>query len=72
MTRSLDPEDWEQFRAAGHRAVDDMVDWWAGVGERSVWRPVPEAVKAALATPLPRRGADLEEVYARFRALILP
>jgi glutamate/tyrosine decarboxylase-like PLP-dependent enzyme len=72
MTSSLDPENWDSFRAACHRAVDDMVDWWAGAAERSVWRPVPESVKTALAAPLPRQGAELEEVYARFAELVLP
>jgi aromatic-L-amino-acid/L-tryptophan decarboxylase len=72
MTGTLDPEDWDSFRATCHRAVDDMVDWWAGVGERPVWRPVPDGVKAALATPLPREGVELAEVYARFAELVLP
>ena len=72
MSGALDPDDWEAFRALCHRSVDDMVDWWRGVGERPVWQPVPEAVKAALAGPLPREGTAIEEVYRRFGELVLP
>ena len=72
MSGALDPDDWEAFRALCHRSVDDMVDWWRGVGERPVWQPVPEAVKAALVGPLPREGAAIEEVYRRFGELVLP
>ena len=72
MSGSLDPEDWDEFRALCHAAVDDMVDWWEQVRERPVWRPVPDEVKAALTGTVPRHGADLAEVYRRFRELILP
>jgi len=69
----LDPEDWEAFRATCHRAVDRMVDWWAGVRERPVWRPVPAEVKAALAdTTVPARGTDLDRVMELFERLVLP
>ncbi|MGD9510361.1 MAG: aspartate aminotransferase family protein [Geminicoccaceae bacterium] len=67
----LDPTDWAEFRATCHRAVDEMVDWWASVRERPVWRPTPEAVKRALAAPPPREGAPLDEVMAGFRELVL-
>ena len=72
MSGSLDPKDWDEFRALCHAAVDDMVDWWEQVRERPVWRPVPDEVKAALTGTVPRHGADLAEVYRRFRELILP
>ena len=67
----LDPEDWAEFRASCHRAVDEMVDWWANVRERPVWRPMPDTAKAALAAPLPREGLALDGVIADFRDLIL-
>ena len=50
---SLDPADWDAFRAQGHRMLDDMVDFLAGVRERPVWQKVPDAVKARLAEPVP-------------------
>lgn len=72
MSASLDPEDWDAFRAQCHVAVDDMVDWWQQVRERPVWRPVPDSIKAALTGPVPRAPCDLAEVYRRFGELVLP
>jgi glutamate/tyrosine decarboxylase-like PLP-dependent enzyme len=69
---TLDPEDWEAFRATCHRAVDLMVERWAGMRERPVWRPVPDAVKAALAEDAPAHGVGLDEAFRRFEELILP
>lgn len=68
-----DPEDWEAFRALCHRAVDRMIERWAHVRERPVWRPVPDAVKDALAGErLPEHGIGLEATWRRFEELILP
>ena len=69
---SLDPVDWEQFRRALHAAADGVVDDLAGVRAQPAWRAVPDAVKAALREPLPRRGEPLEATVARFDELIRP
>ena len=69
---SLDPVDWEAFRASAHRALDEAIDFVRGARERKVWQPVPEDVRAALATPLPRTGQDLDHVLQEFAELILP
>ena len=73
MTReSLDPADWDAFRRTLHMAVDGIVDELATLRDGPAWRPVPEAVKAALREPLPRGGEPLEATYARFAELIAP
>jgi aromatic-L-amino-acid decarboxylase len=69
---SLDPSDWDEFRVLGKRIIDDMADYMAGVRDRPVWQPVPESVRAALATGLPRTGTPMEEVYEEFCATVLP
>ena len=69
---SLDPADWERYRRLLHDAVDGVVDDLAGVREQPAWRPVPDAVKAALREPLPRAGEPLEATLARFDALVRP
>lgn len=69
---SLDPSDWDGFRALGRRMVDDMLTYQQTVRERAPWQPVPEAVRARLEEPLPRVGMPLEEVYESFRRDILP
>lgn len=68
----LDPEDWEAFRALGHRMLDDMVDHLRDVRQRPVWQKLPDATRAGFRAPLPVTGADPAAVYERFRATILP
>ena len=69
---SLDPRDWEEFRALAHRAVDDLTDMLKGVREEPPWRRPPEAVRAALQGPAPRAGTDPADVYAEVRDLVVP
>ena len=69
---TLDPSDWGELRALGHRMVDDMMDYLQGVRERPVWRPVPAGTRAALDEPTPRAPQDPAEVYRQFREHILP
>ncbi|MFF7637536.1 pyridoxal phosphate-dependent decarboxylase family protein [Kitasatospora sp. NPDC008050] len=71
-TAPLDPADWEEFRELGKRIIDDMVDYLAGVRDRPVWQPVPEAVRARLGTELPHTGTPMAAVYQEFCESILP
>ena len=68
----LDPADWGALRALGHRMLDDMVDHMAGLREAPVWRPMPDAARAALRAPLPRAPSDPAGAYDAFRQLVLP
>ena len=71
--RTLDPADWDEFRALGHRMFDDMVDYLSTLRERPPWQPVPKGVRERLTTePLPRVGQDAAETYAQFRRDVLP
>lgn len=70
--QSLDPVDWEAFRALGHRMVDDMVEHLATLRERPPWRAVPEATKRALDEPLPRAAQGETRVYEQFLEHVLP
>jgi aromatic-L-amino-acid/L-tryptophan decarboxylase len=69
---TLDPANWGELRALGHRMVDDMMDYLESVRERPVWRPVPPATRAALDEPTPHGPTDPAEVYRQFREHILP
>ena len=65
---SLDPEDWSELRALGHRMLDDMIDYIADVRERPVWQPTPPELRAELRSPLPDSPCGLTEAYADFQA----
>jgi glutamate/tyrosine decarboxylase-like PLP-dependent enzyme len=68
----LDPADWERFRSAAHRALDDALDYAQTVRDRPAWQPVPDEVKLALRAPMPQDGAAFEDVYREFTQTILP
>jgi glutamate/tyrosine decarboxylase-like PLP-dependent enzyme len=72
VSDGLDPADWSAVRAALHRAVDDIVDDLATIRERPAWQPVPDMVKSAIRSELPRAGVPLELLYGEFRRLIAP
>src|SRR5262249_26132359 len=69
---TLDPADWEEFRALAHVALDDAIDYVRTVRERPVWRSPPPASREFLSAPLPRAGSALADVYAGFRRHVLP
>ena len=68
----LDPGDWDELRALGHRMLDDMVDHLRDVRKQPVWRPLPDDTRAVLRGPLAADGADPATVYERFRETVLP
>lgn len=68
----LDPEDWQQFRAQGHRMLDDMVDYLQGIRQRPVWQPIPDQARAAFRSDMPQQGKALEDVHQHFMQHILP
>jgi aromatic-L-amino-acid/L-tryptophan decarboxylase len=69
---TLDPTDWEEFRALAHRMVDDSVDYLASVRERPVWQRPPEAVRAALSSGAPWSGRGAQAAYEEFLELVRP
>ena len=71
-SETLDPENWDEIRAQGHRMLDDMIDYVATIRERPVWRPIPDEVRARFRAELPRQACDLGEVYREFADFIAP
>jgi aromatic-L-amino-acid/L-tryptophan decarboxylase len=71
-SETLDPNDWTEIRAQGHRMLDDMFDYVANIRERPVWSPIPDDVRAKFRGPLPRQATDLGEVYREFADSVVP
>jgi aromatic-L-amino-acid decarboxylase len=71
-SETLDPHDWDEIRAEGHRMLDDMLDYVANVRERPVWQPIPDAVRWRFRQQLPREPSNLGDVYAEFTEFIAP
>jgi aromatic-L-amino-acid/L-tryptophan decarboxylase len=71
-SETLDPKNWDDIRAQGHRMLDDMIDYVANIRDRPVWRPIPDEVRARFRAELPRQALDLSEVYREFADYIVP
>jgi aromatic-L-amino-acid decarboxylase len=69
---TLDPVDWERYRAASHRVLDELLDYLQEAPRRPVWRPVPPAVKERLREPAPTAPRPVDEVWREVEELILP
>ena len=68
---TLDPENWEDMRALGHKMLDDMIDHQRDIGKKDSKFPPPEAVNKIYA-PLTEQGEGEKEVYELFKQNILP
>lgn len=71
-SQTLDPQDWDDLRAQGHRMLDDMLDYVADIRERSVWQPIPDEVRGRFRAGLPVKPSGLDEVYREFADFIVP
>lgn len=69
---SLDPQDWSEFRALAHRMLDEAIDGIANVRTRPVWQPIPDEVRAAVRTDMPREATSLADVYREFSEQVAP
>ena len=71
-SETLDPQNWDEVRAEGHRMLDDMIDYIAGIREQPVWRPIPDEVRARFRAELPHVPGDLGEIYREYSDFIAP
>lgn len=69
---TLDPEDWSDLRALGHRMVDDMMQYLETLRDRPAWQPVPADVRAFFGSPPPVEGEGAAQAYADFQRYVLP
>ena len=66
---TLDPNNWDDIRAQGHRMLDDMLDYIEHIRMRPVWQPIPDAVRERFRDALPSAPMDLaagQHVHVRF------
>jgi len=69
---TLDPKNWDQYRALAHRMVDDTVDYLSTVRDRPTWTtPTPEA-REHLQSAAPWQALGAEEAYADFLKYVRP
>ena len=69
---SLDPADWSELRALGHRMLDDLFNELEGIRQEPVWQPMPDSVRGAWDQPMQHAGlpmASLRRVSTAARAV---
>lgn len=69
---SLDPQDWDAFRALAHRMLDETIDGIAGLRSRPVWQPIPDTIRQRFKADVPRQACDLADTYREFVETIAP
>jgi glutamate/tyrosine decarboxylase-like PLP-dependent enzyme len=69
---TLDPENWNELRALGHRMLDDMLDQMAQLRGQPVWTKLPDAVRASFNEALPKEATPLDAIYRDFQTRIQP
>jgi len=69
---TLDPQDWEEFRALAHTMIDDTLDYLRDLRERPAWQPMPQAVRNSFDEPLPQEGIGAGAAYGDFKERVRP
>ncbi|PCH51245.1 MAG: amino acid decarboxylase [Cellvibrionales bacterium] len=69
---SLDPENWDEMRALGHRMVDDAIDYLKTVSERPVWQAMPQQLGDKFSSTMPLEPTAADDVYEEFLENIFP
>src|SRR5260370_34277389 len=65
-SQTLDPQNWDDVRAQGHRMLDDMLDYAANIRHRPGWSPIPNEVPARFHTTHPLMPSDLNTLIHDF------
>lgn len=69
---SLDPDNWAEMRALGHRMLDDMFDHLNTIQSKPTWKPIPDLVKSEFNKPLSEVGEGPGKTYQDFQQFVLP
>jgi aromatic-L-amino-acid decarboxylase len=69
---TLDPHDWEEFRALARRMLDDTIDYLASLRERPAWQPMPNDIRSSFTEPLPEQPIGPEAAYSEFVKRVRP
>lgn len=69
---SLDPADWDEFRAVAHGLLDDMITHIETIRQRPVWQRPSDEMRARFARPLPNEPRELGDVLDDVRTHVMP
>jgi aromatic-L-amino-acid decarboxylase len=68
---TLDPENWDELRALGHKMLDDMIDFQRDSVIKEYLKATPNDIEE-ICVHLPKKGEGEERVYDIVRNSISP
>lgn len=69
--QSLDPANWDELTATGHRMLDDMMAFLKNIRNHKIG-PLPEEAINKIQQPLPLKPQGYKQVYEEFLQNVLP
>ena len=72
VEETLDPGDWEEFRALAHRMVDVALDSQRNVRQGPTWRPFPGKLEEVFRSGVPREGLGADAALSEFLEAVHP
>lgn len=70
MSDTLDPEDWDAFRASAHDMLEATLNKMQTASEGRVWTPLPEDFKQSLTSDMPHTGIGIARTQQAVQALL--
>lgn len=70
MGDTLDPKDWQAFRASAHEMLDAALTKMETATEGPVWQPLPDDLKQSLCKDLPIEGIGIEQAQKAVQDLL--
>jgi aromatic-L-amino-acid/L-tryptophan decarboxylase len=67
---TLDPKNWDAFRATAHKMLDASIDKLENATEGRVWTPLPDAQKNSIQSDLPIKGTSPEDMQIHLQSLL--
>lgn len=67
---SLDPQEWDSFRATAHKMLEAALDKMQHANQGKVWVAPTEGLKRAFLDKLPVKGIGLSNTQSRIEQLL--
>jgi len=68
---TLDPENWDEFRALGHKMLDDMINFQRDIAKRESLYPTPQDLEE-ICVPLSEKGEGEQKIFDIYQRRIKP
>lgn len=67
---TLDPDDWDAFRASAHAMLDASIDKLMHAKDGRVWTPLPDTQRDHIRTPLPIESTPCADIQTQLESFL--